>query len=380
MTTTRSVAVPQTNDDTSLGTVLYGRRFDDGSPVLASPFHADGSVDVTAVLGRPGSGKSFWLTSHARQLAAVDVPLLAIDPLGDLRELFAALGARTVTLGAGSAQHVNPFRRSSYGVGVDLRPVFAVLLGDAFTGEAEALLASATVGFYADPDAPEQALDGFIEALEALEFADGAVAWATRDDLATRLRAIGEDPILAELLAHVTDVDLALEPGVPLRIEFSHDVFADDEGRMRALSMLAAFGLARTVGLSSVEPKMLLVNDLDVLLRSRDYAMPLAESFADLLRVHRHGATAVTFALALGMEDGDSELTHRGLIKQAHSFILLRATEAAVRVAAELAGVDTETVIAVLTPDPGDRGSPRESRPAVFVHDGVAKAIRVVVA
>src|SRR5664279_5664285 len=112
----------------ALAEVLYGRRFDDGSPLMASPFSPDGPA-ITAVLGAPGSGKSYWLADQTTRLAAARVVLIAIDPLGDLREPFAAQGARTLVLGPGSDVHVNPFRRSPRNGDADLRPVFQILLG-----------------------------------------------------------------------------------------------------------------------------------------------------------------------------------------------------------------------------------------------------------
>lgn len=364
------------NADVPFGTVLWGRRFDDGSPVLASPFRPDGSVEVTAVLGRPGSGKSYWLADHAARLVGAGVPLLAIDPLGDLRELFSALGGRNVTLGTDSPAHINPFRRSAAEPGADLRPVFAVLLGQAFSLEAEAILGQALAAFYAVPDAPEQALDSFLAALQGLILAPAMVT--LRDELITRLRLIGEDSKLAALLAYPTDIDLTLEADAPLRIAFSQALFDDDEGSGRALTVLAAFGLARAVGLASVTPKVLLINDLDLLLRSRSYAAPLAEGFTEILRSHRQANMALAFGLDLQPEEKAADLVLRGLVAQASSFVLLRASAPALNIAAQLAGTDPELVTSVLTPDPGARGSRHESRPAVLVHGGVAKAIRIV--
>lgn len=364
------------NADVPFGTVLWGRRFDDGSPVLTSPFRPDGSLEVTAVLGRPGSGKSYWLADHAARLVGAGVPLLAIDPLGDLRELFSALGGRNVTLGSDSPTHINPFRRSAAEPGADLRPVFAVLLGKAFSLEAEAILGQAQAAFYATPDAPEQALDGFLAALQGLPLASAMLA--LRDELVARLRAAGEDSRLIPLLTQLTDVGLDLEPDVPLRIDFGQALFDDEEGSGRALSVLAAFGLARAMGLASVTPKVLLINDLDLLLRSRLHAAPLAEAFTEILRSHRQANMALTFGLDLQPEEKAADLVLRGLVAQASSFVLLRASAPALHIAAQLAGTDVELLTSVLTPDPGARGSRHESRPAVLVHGGVAKAIRIV--
>jgi hypothetical protein len=187
------------------GQVLYGRRFDDGSPLLASPFSPDGTVEVTAVLGGPGSGKSYWLANHATRLAAAGVPLIVIDPFGDLRDAIGALGAREVVLGSGSHHHINPFRRSPDNGGADLRPVFEILLGSDFNEDAESVLGAATAAFYADPQGEERILGDFIATLRDLPLAPPL--HGTRDHLVAVLEQLAQGE-LADLFAHRTDVGL----------------------------------------------------------------------------------------------------------------------------------------------------------------------------
>lgn len=353
--------------------ILYGRRFDDGSPVAATPFHPDGATELTAVLGRPGSGKSYWLADHAARLADAGVHLIAIDPLGDLRDLMAAQGARTITLGPGAPSHINPFARAVDDAGADLRPVFQILLGVDFTAEAEAILARATAEFYADADAPERGLDDFVAHLRGMNV--NTASNKARDEIANALERAAVEGDVADLFTHKTDVALTDER--PLRINFTTEVFSDETGRVRALSMFAALGLAHRAMAANDEAKTLIINDLDIILRSHTPPVARLEALTTILRSRADHATAVVFAMNLGENDGAGEVARRAIAGRATSFVLMRADRAVLEVMANIAGIDPDILQTILV-EPKNRPALNESRPAVYVHRGIARAVRII--
>jgi hypothetical protein len=97
---------------------LYGIHMTDHTPVFMSPWNTNETIDITTVLGAPGSGKSYWSRTHLGRMAMAGVRTIVIDPLGDFVLWHQKNAGTVIELGPGSPIHINPLRRSK-GIEVD---------------------------------------------------------------------------------------------------------------------------------------------------------------------------------------------------------------------------------------------------------------------
>ena len=320
--------------------VLYGIHAINWTPVVMSPWRPDGSTDITCVLGRPGSGKSYWLRCHIGRLSMIGVTVFVIDPLSGYRRWFDNNQGQTISIAPGSDKHVNPFRRvwdANEGAiespslkAARLMPLYSLLLGDAFDKETEVFLDGVTAQFYANwkDDVQGEPLIGdfltFLKGYGSLsktgeKLSEGMVA--VRNHLYDLLVLRTQEGNLSDLFAYPTNVDIT-----STRVYF--DLSRSEQGEQRALAVYLAATIAVDQAKRDTSTRKLLVMDeMHEILNAAKTAPAIGQMIMALTRTLRHWNTAYTIATQFfDTETISPELV--SILKTINSWVCFEATDA----------------------------------------------------
>jgi hypothetical protein len=364
--------------------VLYGVAPKTRLPILRSPWNQDGTVNITALTGYPGSGKSFWLRCQLTRQAALGTQLLVVDPLNDFGSWFARNGGQTVSVSADSPSHINPLRLSqnqvSDGAGNSrvgdedldvkihqrLKPLFRLLLGSEYN-EADGLIGHGLRAFYERYGAEEHVMADFLEVLRELntrneeQLPTGSIDERRRliDNLKLKL----VDGELRDFFAHKTNVPLDYP-------KLCFDLSRNRSGLPLAIAAYLAINAAADAAATSNERKLLVIDEVNRLFVATDSGAPaMRQIIEDVFRVHRHWNTAPMLATQVIRETG-ARKEQDELLMSVNTWILLRATELMLRHTLEQLNpeINPDDVLSYLTDDhgfvPGDQDQPR---PAILV-------------
>jgi hypothetical protein len=329
------------------GGVIYGLHYADYTPVLMTPFHANGTVDQTMILGQKGSGKTFWLRTHLGRMAMLGTQLLVVDPLGDFSRFFARNGGQVIKIAPGSRSHVNPFRREweahtrdyeSIERKIDrLMPMFRLLM-PTFFEEAKGVLSGALGAFYQRWGTEERLMADFIEELKA--YRQTAAGELSEESERLRRRTIdwlaqmclGNGPY-ADLFAHRTNIEVRSK-----RILF--DLSSNGEaqsGDLALFSTYMAVTMATQMAMRSTDRKLLVVDEIHRLYAAQRSVPAVEQMIYDLARTHRHWNTALVFATQCADEDMGS-LAQSTALRLTSTWVLLGAPSSVIEQMARLVG------------------------------------------
>jgi hypothetical protein len=366
--------------------VLYGVHMYNRTPVLMSPWNADETIDITAVLGAPGAGKSYWLRTHINRMAMTGTRILMIDPIGDYVRWFANNDGQVVEISAESTSHVNPIalawdqkigRHESPGSKIDqLKPLFRRLLGTSFTNEALRLVTAALDRFYLsfDPGKEEPLMRDFLlNHLKTIDDLGGekiGTLGAERDRIYNLLWTTTQVGDLAPFFTHKTNVDLTSP-----RICFN--LAPAGKGEHLTYAAYMAVTLAIKAAKSSVQRKLIAIDEIHLLL---DVGRTMArDAFGDLIgnqlalltREHRHYNTGLTLATQFFDDDDEKNRAQKSILTSVKLWVLMGGTETMLKAAAEAVGegADADLITSLLaqTEDARDR---RGARPAIIYRRG----------
>ena len=318
--------------------VLYGIHAINWTPIIMSPWRPDGTTDITCVLGRPGSGKSYWLRCHIGRLSMIGVTVFVIDPLSGYTRWFGNNEGQIIQIAPGSKSHINPFRRvwdanegaveSPSTKAARLQPLYSLLLGNAFDKETEVFLDGVTTQFYTFwKDEREPLISDFLSYLKGYDtlsntgenLSEGMVAIRKRlYDLLTFRTQVGN---LSDLFVHPTNVQLT-----STRVYF--DLSRSEPGEQRALAVYLAATIAVDQAKRDTSTRKLLVMDeMHTVLDAAQTAPAIGKMISDLTRTLRHWNTAYTIATQFfDTETISPELV--SILKTINSWVCFEATPA----------------------------------------------------
>ena len=366
------------------GDVVYGLRTANRTPLMASPFRDDHTVAISAIIGQPGSGKSFWLSCHLARQAAIGTQIIAIDPLNDFGDWFRRNSGIVVSLCQDSAWHINPLKvdrecildasgeatmvaeNIDVKINLRLKPLFRLILASEYDEVVDDLLGQGLRAFYERYGDEEHLMVDLINVMWEQRAKNNAnlsgpvVAQWTRliDNLALKL-VQGE---YRNFFAYPTNIDL--ESSTKICFDLSKT-----RGLPQSLAAYLAVNAAASIGAASLDRKLILVDELHRLLAEESGAM--ATVMEDLMRIHRHWNTALFFG-TLFTHDENVNKTQSRFLASVNDFILMRASESRLKQALNLIGIEDELdrakILEYLEAPSGQIGGRHdESRPAVLI-------------
>lgn len=368
--------------------VLYGMHAGNGTPVLMTPWNTDGTTQITTVLGRMGSGKTFWSRAHIGRLAMTGARILAVDPMGEnFVRWFRNNDGQVFTIAPGSGSYINPLKRelqideesgqAAYEPAATkisrLMLLFSLMLETQFDATVEALLSMALDAWYASfPDHEEHLMRDF------LEFMDRMKTYANGDPLSvSQLRKLSElndvlRPICLEgpqrdYFNHPTNIDLSSN-----RICFN--LKASGEGRSQTFAIYMAVTLAINEARRDSRKTLVVIDEIHKLFDAAGEVKALDKWISDLVRTSRHWNTAITFITQFFDESeghGKSNRAQTSLLKGTGTFVLMRATESMLNQTIELRSVfDRELLMSFLRATDEQTQADRSSkRPMIIYRD-----------
>jgi flagellar biosynthesis regulator FlaF len=366
--------------------VLYGIHQYNRSPVMLSPWNTDKSVQITTVLGRPGSGKSYWLRCHLGRLAMIGVQIIVIDPMNDFGLWCSRNSGQPIDISPDSHWHINPLKLAqeqhinSLGetemayenidvkINQRLKPLFRLLLGSEYGGMADGLIGHGLRAFYDHYGTEEHVMADFVEVLRDLNSRNeeqlSAGSIDERRRLIDNLKLSLVDGEFRSYFANKTNVALDNR-----KIVF--DLSKSKGGKQQAFACYLAVTMAVNLASQSHDRKIILVDEIHRLFSASESAEGIATTLEDLFRTHRHWNTAVTFATQF-MRDNKLNVAQEALLTSTNTWILMRATEPMLKRAAALVGENAELdlILNLLSPRGSeDQGIDRSPRPAIIYRE-----------
>ena len=329
--------------------VLYGIHMANSTPVLASPWNANETIEITTVLGRMGSGKSYWVRTHLGRLAMAGVQTITIDPLGDFVRWHAANEATIIEIAPGSKYHVNPLKRS-WSAQDDapepieqkvehLLPMFRLVLGEDYDNIAAGLLQGGLRAFYERYEGEEHLMSDFVQLLRnynrssAGEF--GADTMRRREKLIDTLALKCLDGTFKEFFSHPTNIDIDSRNPAARRILFNLKPSGD--GELMVFASFMAMTMAANIAQGSMERKILLIDELHRLFLASRMAGGIEDILRSFVRIHRHWNAAMTFATQW-VDEEETNAAQAAILKATGTWVLLRATDSMLEQSARLIG------------------------------------------
>ena len=330
--------------------VLYGIHAVNFTPVIMSPFNSDETNEITTVLGKPGSGKSYWLRTHLGRLAMAGVQTITIDPLGDFVRWHKSNDGVIIEIAPGSPYHVNPLKREVEAETGELEsidtkiqrllPLFRLLLAKSWNELASGLIGSGLRAFYEEYGEQERLMEDFIKSLRTVDASVvGAFSASTlrqRDDLIDTLATLTLTGGLKEFFAHPTNVPL--DPRDPKTKRILFNLAPSGEGDNLVFAAYLAVTMAVNIAKRSTERKIIMIDEIHKLFAAQRTAEAISESLQHLVRERRHWNTTVTFATQFVDEDATNR-SQEALLKTAGIWVLLKATTPMLEQTAQLARV-----------------------------------------
>jgi hypothetical protein len=334
--------------------VLYGLHLYNLTPVMINPYNRDRTTEVTTVLGATGSGKSFWLRCHIGRLAMTGWQILAIDPLGDFNKWFTENEGQIISLYPNSPAHINPLQLTKVkSLSVDgqeieewedvdtkinqrLKPLFRLLLGDEYMGMVDGLIGQGLRAYYDRYGIEEHLLVDLVDIL--LDLNQKNEEQLSPATLSERQRLI--DTLKLRLLKGEFRSYFDNKTNVKLnsrRINF--DLSGAKDGLQQAFAAYLAVTMVCNFAASSMDRKMVLVDEVHRLFKSADSSEGIQKTLDDLLRTHRHYNTAVTFATQFTPAEEDN-VGLTSLLTSTTTWVLMRATDRMLKAAVDHIGED----------------------------------------
>jgi type IV secretory pathway VirB4 component len=366
--------------------VLYGVHQYNRTPVMISPWNTDDTVQITTVLGRPGSGKSYWLRCHLGRLAMIGVQVIVIDPMNDFGLWCSRNGGQSIDISPDSRWHVNPLklaqeqRTNSLGetemvfenidvkINQRLKPLFRLLLGSEYSGMADGLIGHGLRAFYDRYGSEEHVMADFVEVLRELNTRNeeqlSAGSIDERRRLIDNLKLKLVDGEFRTYFANKTNVALDNR-----KIVF--DLSRSKGGLQQAFACYLAVTMAVNLASQNHDRKIILVDEIHRLFSASESAEGVATTLEDLFRTHRHWNTAVTFATQF-MRDNKLNVAQEALLASTNTWILMRATEPMLKKAQLLVGenADLELILGLLSPRGSEeQGVDKSPRPAIIYRE-----------
>lgn len=319
--------------------VLYGIHAANWTPVIMSPFNSNETIELTTVLGKPGSGKSYWLRCHLGRMAMLGVHTMTIDPLGDFVRWHKQNQPSTIIeIAPNSPYHVNSLRREWDAKENDwepipdkiehLKPLFALLLGAEWNEVASGLIGAGLRTFY-ERYAPEdeRLMVDFINVLK--EISDTAVG-AFGEETIRRQRTIVDVLALKclgdtyrEFFSHKTNI--TVDPRDPASAKILFNLKPSGEGELLTFATYLAITMALNIAKRSLDRKILVVDEIHRLFRAQKSAEGIRDMLNDLVRTHRHWNAAAVFATQFVDED-DTNRSQSAILKGTGIWIILQGT------------------------------------------------------
>ena len=363
---------------------LYGVHMTDHTPVFMSPWNSNETIDITTVLGAPGSGKSYWCRTHIGRMAMAGVRTIVIDPIGDYVLWHQKNNGTVIELGPGSPIHINPLRRTK-GIEVDddgteysgieriddaisrLSALFALILGEQYDIVAEGLIETGLRTFYEQYGDEEKLMEDFINVLKMItSTAVGDLSDATarrRADLVDTLALRCLSGAYKELFAYPTNVAIDPSDERSQKICFSLNAIKDNAALL-PFGVYLAITMARDIAKQSLKPKLLLIDELHRVFAAQKTAAGVSQMLVDLNRTHRHYNSALIYSTQLfdKSDEADRNRSQETILALTKSWILLRATasmlEQTSRICSDADPELLERVLRVVGEVKGSRGQP----------------------
>jgi conjugal transfer ATP-binding protein TraC len=373
------------NRDGKNPVVLYGIHAADMTPVLMSPWNADETMEITSVLGRPGSGKSYWLRCHLGRLALVGVQTITIDPLGDFIRWHKENEATIIEIAPDSEYHVNPLRREIEADGeietVDekvqrLLPLFRFLIGTQWDEVASGLISSGLRRFYDRYGTEERLMADFIDVLK--EVSESEAGRLSDETMARRAKII--DTLALNCLqgayrsffAHKSNI--VLDPSDPRTQKILFNLSRAGTGDVLTFAIFLAVTMAVNIAKQSHHRKIILIDEVHRLYAAQRAAEAISDMLRDLIRIHRHWNCALTFATQF-VDDDATNRSQAAILRSSNIWVLLRATEAMLNQSIDLIGkaADPDLLMRFLrVSGTTDEAARRDPKPMVIYRNGEA--------
>jgi flagellar biosynthesis regulator FlaF len=366
--------------------ILYGVHQYNRTPVMISPWNTNDTVEITTVLGRTGSGKSYWLRCHLGRLAMVGVQIIAIDPINDFGLWFSRNEGVIIDISPGSHWHVNPLkvaqeqRINSLGetemadenidvkINQRLKPLFQLLLGSEYSGMADGLIGHGLRAYYDRYGSEEHLMVDFVDVLRELNTRNeeqlSAGSIDERRRLIDNLKLKLVDGEFRSYFSEKTNVDLTSN-------KICFDLSRSKGGLQQAFACYLAVTMAVNLASQSHNRKIILVDEIHRLFSASESAEGIATTLEDLFRTHRHWNTAITFATQF-MRDNKLNVAQEALLTSTTTWVLMRATEPMLKRAQMLVGenADLELILGLLiTKGSEEQGGDKSDRPAIIYRE-----------
>lgn len=300
------------------GGVLLGLNARNGKPIRCDP------LTTTVIVGGSGSGRSSVLATRIARMASLGMRIVAVAPYWMSNGWFRGPGGQSIRIGPSSTWHHDPLAlqdRLPDERADDLRPLFAVLLGEQFDAIADDLVRAALLAFYASPD--KEGMGDFISMLATMDRAMTPTASRKREEIVLILERL----TVTGPLSRYFRLPAEPLPGANVRRLLIHPETSADPLERSLLACLA-LSLATDVLVAGHDTGALLVDDTDVLLGSAPGPIDEAlVNFARLGRRHQLGLS-LGFTLASTTKPG-WRLPH--VLGIASSWIVLEGDEDLVR-------------------------------------------------
>jgi hypothetical protein len=371
--------------------VLYGMTQTTRRPILRSPWNDDGTVQITTVMGQPGSGKSFWLRCQLVRQAALGTRIIAIDPVDDFGGWFTRNEGQVIDINSDSAWHHNPLkvareqRLNSLGeaeiayenidvkINQRLKPLFRLLLGLEYSGLADGLIGYGLRAFYDRyGNEDEHVMGDFVELLRELNTRNEEQLSPSSIDerrrLIDNLKLKLIDGEFRAYFAHKSNMDLSSR-----KLCFS--LSRSRGGLQQALAAYIAVDAAVDAACSSHERKLLLVDEVHRLFGDTEAPVAMEMILDDLFRAHRHWNTAIMMAAQWSRDDPVNK-SQASLLASTNTWILMRDSERGLKQTLEQLspGIDSNMLLPYLVSDRRDIQQEIQDRPAprraMLVEDG----------
>lgn len=280
--------------------VLYGVHMANMTPVLMSPWNSNETIEITTVLGRMGSGKSYWVRCHLGRLAMVGIQTITIDPLGDFVKWHQANEATIIEIAPGSKYHINPLKRgySALHNGLEpieekierLLPMFRLILGDDYDNIAAGLLQGGLRAFYERYGEQERLMADFVALLRSYnrssagEFSADTIA--KREHLIDTLALKCLDGAYKDFFVHPTNLDI--DPRNPAARRILFNLKPSGDGELMVFASFMAITMAANIAQGSMERKILLIDELHRLFLASKMAHGIEDILRSFIRIHRH--------------------------------------------------------------------------------------------
>lgn len=372
---------------------LYGIHMTDHTPVFMSPWNTNETIDITTVLGAPGSGKSYWCRTHIGRMAMAGVRTITIDPIGDFVLWHQRNNGTVIEIGPGSPVHINPLRRTK-GVEVDddgveysgieriddaiarLSALFSLILNEEYDIVAEGLIETGLRTFYERYGEQERLMEDFINVLkEVSATAIGDLSETTarrRSNLVDILALRCLSGAYKELFAYPTNVAIDPTDERSQKICFSLNAIKDNAALL-PFGVYLAITMARDIAKQSLKPKLLLIDELHRVFAAQKTAAGVSQMLIDLNRTHRHYNSALTYSTQLfdKSDEANRNRSQETILALTKSWVLLRATASMLEQTASIcADADPELLDRVLRVVGEVKGRRGEPTPMVVYRSG----------